>query len=166
MYAALACDALARQHEEQGPEIVGMSGPEARRKGSSMTESYAGLTRHTDDSRTAVVEAERRRERDAINRALLTPTPPEKAAAIAAILRRNGSVGTDQQNARALTILRDVGETTAMELQELADIRHPPARILQLKQQGHTIVGRWVRQVSALGRTHRTMAYSLARERA
>lgn len=116
------------------------------------------------DSRTAVVEAERRRERLAKLTAPIMPTPAAKAAAITAILRTNGSIATEAQNARVLRILREVGEVTAMELQQLADVRHPPARVLQLKQAGHVIVARWVRQVSNLGHVHRTAAYSLTRE--
>lgn len=113
------------------------------------------------DSRTAVIEGQRRREREAKNRAPLLETSPQKASTIGNILRANESVSTEGQNARVLRILRDVGPTTAMELQQLADIRHAPARVLQLKQAGHEIIGEWVVQVSALGHAHRTMLYRL-----
>lgn len=94
----------------------------------------------------------------------ITPTPPAKAAAITRILKESASIATGAQNARALRILREVGEVTAMELQQLADLRHPPARILQLKKAGHSIVSRWVVQVSNLGHAHRTAMYVLTRE--
>lgn len=118
------------------------------------------------DSRTPVIEAARNAERAGKLRAPLVETPADKAAAISSILRRNGSIATEAQNSRVLAVLREVGETTSMSLQELADVRHPPARALQLRQAGHVIVGRWVRQISALGHVHRTMSYCLTRERA
>ncbi len=116
------------------------------------------------DSRTAVVEGERAREVLDMLTAPVLATPPEKAIAIRAILDRNFSVGSDAQNLRVLQILGSVGEVTAMELQRYADVRHAPARILQLKQQGHVISDRWVRQDSDLGFSHRTKAYTLMRE--
>lgn len=116
------------------------------------------------DSRTAVVNVERARDLRAKLTAPVMVTSPEKAATIRAILDRCFSVGTDAQNIRVLQVLRAVDEATAMELQRYADVRHAPARVLQLKQQGHVIVGRWVRQASDLGHVHRTMAYTLASE--
>lgn len=117
------------------------------------------------DSRTSVVEAQRRRDRAATAGAPFEPTEPWKESAISAIFRAEPSTTTEGQNARVLKILREVGETTAMELQRFADVRHAPARILQLKKAGHTIIDRWVRQVTDLGHSHRTKAYRLVEGR-
>ncbi len=115
------------------------------------------------DSRTEVVEGERARELLDTLTAPLIETTPERAAQITAILRANGSTATDAQNTRVLKILR-LGPVTAQELRRYADVVHAPARVLQLKELGHQIVGDWVRQVSELGHSHRTKRYTLISE--
>jgi len=117
------------------------------------------------DGRTEVVLAQRRAEKVAKARAPHLATSPEKASAIATILRANGSTTTDGQNARVLRVLREVGPCTVMELQQLGDVMRPPARVLQLRQAGFEITSRWVRQVSLLGHPHRTVLYALTRDR-
>ena len=129
-----------------------------------LADTTVGRIARSIDGRTQVVEARRRAERTAALKPPYLATSPEKASALRAILDAAPSVGGDTQNRRVLRALRELGEVTVMELRTHCDVQHAPARVRQLKNDGHSITGRWVRQLSALGHEHRTMAYTLTHE--
>lgn len=87
----------------------------------------------------------------------LVQTTPARAAELLALLEANPGASAEAQCRR----LRLAREFTAMEAQRFLDIRHPPARVLNLRQNGYSIADRWVRQTSELGHEHRTKAYSV-----
>ena len=113
------------------------------------------------DGRTTVVEAVAAAERQAKYTAPLEPTSEAKARHLMAILATDASTGTETQVRRLRTAMRLVGEITCLEAQRYLDIRHPPARVLNMTHSGDTVMRRWVRQMTERGHEHRTMSYSL-----
>lgn len=116
------------------------------------------------DSRSAVVAAQRRAEREAQLAAQVVGTPLWKRSAFKELLASTPGVATETQCSRVLRALK-LAPTTRMEFSRHLDVQHAAARILQLKKAGHEIAGVWVRQLSEHGRLHRTMQYQLIRER-
>jgi len=113
------------------------------------------------DSRAAVVEGQRRFERRTKASAPLLPTSPSKAAALMGMLEQDAGVSVETQLQRLLRAFAAAGEVTCLEAQRLLDIRHPPARVLNLRHAGYEIGTRWVVQTTERGHAHRTMAYTL-----
>jgi len=87
----------------------------------------------------------------------LEPTTPSRAAELLALLDTNPGASTEAQ-CRRLVLAK---EFTVLEAQRFLHIRHPPARVLNLRQDGHSIADRWVRQTSERGHEHRTKLYTL-----
>lgn len=127
--------------------------------GSNAVAAYAAG--RASDSRARVVEVQRRRDRLAKERPPLEPTSPEKASALSRLLDDLPGVGAETQCARLRRALLEVGEVTCLEAQRWLDIRHPPARVLNLRHEGQDFSTRWVRQHSERGHEHRTVAYRL-----
>jgi len=116
------------------------------------------------DSRTSVIQAQRRAEREAQLKAQVVGTSLSKRQAFKELLAATPGVGTESQNSRMLRALR-IGPVTRMECARYLDMQHAAARVLQLKHAGHEISGEWVRQLSEHGRLHRTKQYRLVHER-
>ena len=87
-------------------------------------------------------------------------TSPEKKMALEAI--RAQFKGTDgySQSARLLEALGRYAITT-FEAMRYLDVYHCPARILQLRKQGHKIVTHWQTVITEAGVKHRVGLYML-----
>lgn len=87
-------------------------------------------------------------------------TSPEKKAALEAIRAEfNGSSG-HSQSVRLLEALSRFAVTT-FEAMRYLDVYHCPARVLQLRKQGHKIVTHWQTVVTEAGVKHRVGLYAL-----
>lgn len=114
------------------------------------------------DSRTQVVEGQRKAE----ERRRAHPPPyactPEKAADLQALTCRISGISCGIQMERALAALRAHPDgVTALDIANHLDLPHPPSRIRDLRKAGLTVVSRWVRQRSRAGIEHRTALYQL-----
>jgi Helix-turn-helix domain len=89
-----------------------------------------------------------------------TTTPTEKEAALKAL--RDELKGSDSktQCQRLLEALRRFPVTT-FEAMRLLDVYHVPARVLQLRKAGHSIVTLWQTITTEAGVTHRVGLYVL-----
>lgn len=87
-------------------------------------------------------------------------TSPEKKAALEAI--RNEFNGTEghSQSKRLLEALSRFAITT-FEAMRYLDVYHCPARVLQLRKQGHHIVTHWQTVITEAGVKHRVGLYML-----
>lgn len=88
-------------------------------------------------------------------------TPPERIEALHAIRDRfKGDSGSVQRD-RLLAVLRELGPTTTFELSRFADIYYPPARKLELVNDGHNILT--TRRITATesGERHSLGVYAL-----
>lgn len=87
-------------------------------------------------------------------------TSPEKKAALEAIRVQFTGEGSTSQAMRLLAALRRFPVTT-FEAMRFLDVHHCPARVLQLRQQGHKIVTHWQTVVTEAGAKHRVGLYAL-----
>ena len=87
-------------------------------------------------------------------------TPPEKRAALESIrIQSRGSAGAAQA-IRLLAALRSYAINT-FEASRYLDVYYCPARILQLRKQGHDITTHWQTVVTEAGEKHRVGLYVL-----
>lgn len=117
------------------------------------------------DSRSRVIEAQRAAEAAARRAAPREPSEAWKIARLKEMQSANPSASVGSQCDALMRAMRELGSVTCLEAQRFLDIRHPPARILDLTKAGHVIARRWVKQFTERGREHRTMAYCISRER-
>lgn len=87
-------------------------------------------------------------------------TSPEKKAALEAIRTQFNGTGARSQAARLLEALSRLAITT-FEAMRYLDVYHCPARILQLRKQGHKIVTHWQTVITEAGVKHRVGLYML-----
>lgn len=87
-------------------------------------------------------------------------TSPEKKAALEAIRAQFSGSGARSQAARLLEALSRFAITT-FEAMRYLDVYHCPARILQLRKQGHKIVTHWQTIITEAGVKHRVGLYML-----
>jgi len=90
-------------------------------------------------------------------------TPPDRIAALHAIRDRHLGDSTAPQCARLLEALETLGHCTTFEASRFLDVYHPPARKLNLVQQGHEIQTTWRTVATESGERHRVGVYSLIR---
>ena len=90
--------------------------------------------------------------------------PPEKRAAFIEVCEMfNGGDGKTQCR-RVLEILRRGYMLNTFEASRHLDVYHCPARVLQLRGEGHNIMTHWVTVTTEAGRPHRVGNYALVRE--
>ncbi len=87
-------------------------------------------------------------------------TSPEKKAALEAIRAEFNGTESRSQAARLLEALSRFSITT-FEAMRYLDVYHCPARILQLRKQGHKIVTHWQTVFTEAGVKHRVGLYAL-----
>ena len=88
-------------------------------------------------------------------------TPPDRIKALHAIRDRiKGDSGSVQRD-RLLAVLRELGPTTTFELSRYADIFHPPARKLELVNDGHNILTTRRTTATESGERHSLGVYAL-----
>lgn len=87
--------------------------------------------------------------------------PPERITALHAIRDRHRGDTTAPQCARLLEALQTLGHCTTFEASRHLDVYHPPARKLNLLQQGHAILTTWRTVQTESGEKHRVGVYSL-----
>lgn len=87
-------------------------------------------------------------------------TSPEKRAALEAIRAQSKGTAGAAQAKRLLEALRNFSITT-FEAMRYLDVYHCPARVLQLRKQGHKIATHWESVVTEAGETHRVGLYVL-----
>ena len=88
-------------------------------------------------------------------------TSPEKKAALEAIRDEFKGTASHSQAARLLEALSRYSITTYEAMRHL-DVYHCPARILQLRKQGHKIITLWQTVITESGERHRVGLYLLA----
>lgn len=86
---------------------------------------------------------------------------PARLAALYAIRDRHLGDSTAPQCARLLEALQTLGHCTTFEASRYLDVYHPPARKLNLVQQGWQIVTTWRTVQTESGEKHRVGVYSL-----
>ncbi len=87
-------------------------------------------------------------------------TSPEKKAALEAIGAEFSGNEGHSQSKRLLAALSSFAITT-FEAMRYLDVYHCPARVLQLRKQGHNIVTHWQTVVTEAGVTYRVGLYAL-----
>ena len=87
-------------------------------------------------------------------------TSPEKKAALEAIRNEFKGTANDSQAARLLEALSRFPVTTYEAMRHL-DVYHCPARILELRKQGHNIITHWQTVITEAGERHRVGMYLL-----
>jgi len=87
-------------------------------------------------------------------------TSPEKKAALEQIRDEFKGIASCSQAARLLEALSRYSITT-FEAMRYLDVYHCPARILQLRKQGHKIVTHWQTVLTEAGERHRVGLYLL-----
>jgi len=87
---------------------------------------------------------------------------PEKAAALMQIRNQFTGTASKTQCERLLAALQRYSLTTYEAMRQL-DVYHVPARILQLRQQGHEIITHWQTVETESGDKHRVGLYALQR---
>lgn len=88
-------------------------------------------------------------------------TSPEKKAALEAIRADFKGTANHSQASRLLEALSRYSITT-FEAMRYLDVYHCPARILQLRKQGHKIITLWQTVITESGERHRVGLYLLA----
>ena len=88
-------------------------------------------------------------------------TSPEKKAALETIRCEFKGTASRSQAARLLEALSRFSLTT-FEAMRYLDVYHCPARVLQLRKQGHSITTHWKTVVTEAGEKHRVGLYVLA----
>ena len=88
-------------------------------------------------------------------------TSPEKKAALEAIREQFKGTGSRSQATRLLEALSRYPITT-FEAMRYLDVYHCPARILELRRQGHNIITHWQTVITESGERHRVGLYLLA----
>lgn len=69
----------------------------------------------------------------------------------------------EEQRQRTLARLQQ-GPCTTLELRDTLDILCPPARVMELRKRGLTIITQWVHEPTSCGHLHRVARYVLVRE--
>ena len=87
-------------------------------------------------------------------------TSSEKKAALKAIRNEFKGTASQSQAARLLEALSRYSITT-FEAMRYLDVYHCPARILELRKQGHNIMTHWQTVVTEAGEHHRVGLYLL-----
>ena len=87
-------------------------------------------------------------------------TSSEKKAALKAIRNEFKGTANDSQAARLLEALSRFPVTTYEAMRHL-DVYHCPARILELRKQGHNIITHWQTVITEAGERHRVGMYLL-----
>ncbi len=87
-------------------------------------------------------------------------TSPEKKAALEAIRAEFNGTNNCSQAARLFEALSRFSITT-FEAMRYLDVYHCPARVLQLRKQGHHITTHWQTVVTEAGEKHRVGLYVL-----
>jgi Helix-turn-helix domain len=87
-------------------------------------------------------------------------TPPGKEAALKALRDEFKGCDCKTQCRRLLEALRRFPITT-FEAMRLLDVYHVPARVLQLRKAGHSIITLWQTVTTEAGVTHRVGLYVL-----
>lgn len=87
-------------------------------------------------------------------------TSPEKKAALEAIRARSKGTAGAAQASRLLEALNRFSVTT-FEAMRYLDVYHCPARVLQLRKQGHRIATHWETVFTEAGEKHRVGLYVL-----
>lgn len=88
---------------------------------------------------------------------------PARMMALHAIRDRHPGDGTAPNCARLLEAMQTLGHCTTFEASRFLDVYHPPARKLNLVQQGHSIITTWRTVQTESGEKHRVGVYSLKR---
>jgi hypothetical protein len=91
------------------------------------------------------------------------PIDGERLQALHAIRDRHQGDSTAPQCARLLEALQTMGHCTTYEASRFLDVYHPPARKLNLVQQGYAIQTTWRTVQTESGELHRVGVYALAR---
>jgi len=68
------------------------------------------------------------------------------------------------QRSRVFEYLRLHGSLSTLDARHLIDVMHPAARIMELRQAGHSITTVWTHATTPEGGTHRIARYRLLRE--
>lgn len=89
---------------------------------------------------------------------------PHKLAVLIEV--RNMFIGSDgnTQCRRVLEVLQRGYSLSTFEASRYLDVYYSPARILQLRADGHNIITQWVTVYTEAGRPHRVGNYLLVRE--
>lgn len=87
-------------------------------------------------------------------------TPPEKKAALEAIRDQFNGIDSRSQAARLLEALSRFSITT-FEAMRYLDVYYCPARIMELRRQGHNIITHWQTVITEAGERHRVGLYVL-----
>ncbi len=93
----------------------------------------------------------------------INSTSPERIAAIQAIRDRLKGDNAAIQRTRLLAVLQELGAASTFELSRYADIYYPPARKLELKNEGHEILTMRRETLTEAGVIHWVGVYSLKR---
>ena len=87
-------------------------------------------------------------------------TAPEKLSVLQVIRATYTGTSCKAQNARLLAALARYAINT-FEAMRYLDVYHCPARVLQLRRSGHSIVTHWQTITTEAGATHRVGMYVL-----
>ena len=90
-------------------------------------------------------------------------TSLERIVAIHAIRDRFKGDNAAAQRARLLAVLQELGGASTFELSRFADIYYPPARKLELKNEGHDILTLRRETLTEAGVIHWVGVYTLKR---
>jgi len=90
-------------------------------------------------------------------------TSPERIKALHAIRDRHRGDNQAPQCARLLEAMQTLDHCTTFEASRCLDVYHPPARKLNLVQQGYEIMTTWRTVQTESGEKHRVGVYSLKR---
>jgi Helix-turn-helix domain len=87
-------------------------------------------------------------------------TPSDKEAALKAIAGKTKGTSAKTQGARLLEALRSFAVNSS-EAMRLLDVYHVPARVQELRAQGHRITLYWQTVITEAGEKHRVGLYVL-----
>ncbi len=91
--------------------------------------------------------------------------PGQAGADRVALLKQIGSnhIGNSKaaQCARILEALHNLGAVTTVECSRYLDIVHPPRRVMELREEGHSITTTWRTDYTEAGEPHRVGRYVL-----
>jgi hypothetical protein len=91
-------------------------------------------------------------------------TSPEKKAALEAIRAEFKGTDSQTQRTRLLTALQSGMAVSTYEARLYLDIYYPPARIMELRDDGQPITTHWQSVITEAGDTHRVGLYLMDRE--
>lgn len=117
------------------------------------------------DSRTVVVEADRRRSRKGVGLPIHSPDATT-IAIMRGIASARRSIDAGTQCSDTLNVLRQAPQgVTVRDLEDHLCLGHAPRRVADLRESGHTIASEQVLQADSMGRLRRTVRYVLMIER-